>query len=60
MRAEKDFDFVLEIVTMWQVKFYRKKRFFKKTKKRIKGKFLKYSKQFLKIIISGKNHTSCG
>ena len=26
MRAEKDFDFVLEIVTMWQVKFYRKKK----------------------------------
>lgn len=36
MRAEKDFDFVLEIVTMWQVKFYRKKKkgFFKKKQKR--------------------------
>ena len=35
MRAEKDFDFVLEIVTMWQVKFYRKKKkgFLKKQKR---------------------------
>lgn len=34
MRAEKDFDFVLEIVTMWQVKFYRKKKGFLKKQKR--------------------------
>lgn len=50
MRAEKDFDFVLEIVTMWQVKFYRKKKkvFLKKNKKENKGKIPKILKTIFK------------